>query len=479
MHTIRLFCILVVLLLPFSLSAVEKKPTRKRPNVIIIYSDDQGAVDLGCYGTKDILTPQIDRLAKTGTRFTRMYAPAAVCSASRAGLLTGKIPARAGVPGNVSSSPGVPGLPASETTIAKIFQAAGYKTGHFGKWHLGFTPETMPLGHGFDESYGHMGGCIDNYSHYFYWQGPNRHDLYRDGKEIFEPGRYYPERITDECIDFVRRHREEPFFIYLAYNIPHYPYQPTQEWMKRYENIEPYPVTIAGTQPHHRVSAMSSAAIRTLYAAFVSGMDEQIGRVLDAVEQCGLRDDTMILFQADQGHSFEERAFRGGGHAGRFRGGKFSLFDGGLRVPSVFSWPGQVPEDTVCDTLAYACDWLPTLADFCGVTLPDADIDGKNLRLVICENAPTPHEKLFWQNGNSWAVLAGDWKLHGNPIDPSQNGPMPEKDAKRLLINMRDDPEERRNLAETHPGKVEELERMQREFLRSIQSDRRKALPSQ
>jgi len=149
----------------------------QQPNVILVYTDDQGSLDLNCYGSHDLQTPHLDRLASQGIRFTQMYAPSAICSASRAGLLTGRFPARAGVPGNVSSEQGHAGMPTSEVTIAEMLKQAGYATGHVGKWHLGYTPETMPNGQGFDSSFGHMGGCIDNYSHFFYWQGPNRHDL--------------------------------------------------------------------------------------------------------------------------------------------------------------------------------------------------------------------------------------------------------------------------------------------------------------
>lgn len=330
---IKNLCSVTVLTLFFpsflSSAIAESVKTERPPNVVLIYSDDQGAVDLGCYGAKDILTPNIDRLALKGVRFTQMYAPSPVCSASRAGLMTGKIPSRAGVPGNVSSTRGDDGMPASETTIAEIFMKAGYKTGHFGKWHLGYSPQTMPLGQGFNESYGNMGGCIDNYSHYFYWAGPNRHDLWQNDHEVFEPGKYYPERITDECISFIERNREKPFFIYLAYNMPHYPLQPTVELIEHYRSVKPIDVLFAGKRPQKElVDHGSDLAVRTLYAAFVSSMDEQIGRAVQALEKQGLTENTIVVFQADQGHSYEERSFFGGGWAGVFRGGKFSLFEG-------------------------------------------------------------------------------------------------------------------------------------------------------
>ena len=459
-----------VIITNFQVFAKEQENPQRPPNVILVYSDDQGAVDLGCYGTKDILTPNIDCLAAKGVRFTQMYAPAPVCSASRAGLMTGKIPFRAGVPGNVSSTRGDGGMPTEETTIAEVFKKGGYVTGHFGKWHLGYSPETMPLGQGFDESYGNMGGCIDNYSHYFYWAGPNRHDLWRNGREIFEAGKYYPERITDECVSFIERsaknRREKPFFVYLAYNMPHYPLQPTMELLEKHRALQPVDVLFAGKRnPKELVDRDSDLAVRTLYAAFVSSMDEQIGRVVQALEKQGLTENTIVIFQADQGHSFEERSFFGGGWAGRFRGGKFSLFEGGIRVPSVVSWPGTLPENTVCTETVHANDWLPTLASFCGVSVPDdLDLDGKDIRRCIEKNAPSPHESLYWHFNKQWAVRKGDWKLYANAMDPSTNEPVDPKDAKFLLVDLEKDPSERTNLAEQNPEIVRELREIQKRY---------------
>ncbi len=190
---------------------------RSRPNVILIVSDDQGSVDLSCYGTKDIATPNLDALAARGVRFTQFYSAAPICSPSRAGTLTGRYPARVGVPDNVASQKGGPGaLPAKETTMAEMFKAAGYATAHIGKWHLGYTPETMPNAQGFDYSFGHMGGCIDNYSHFFYWRPPNVHDLYRDGVEVFHDGEFFPDLMVREAGQFMAKNRERPFFMYYA-----------------------------------------------------------------------------------------------------------------------------------------------------------------------------------------------------------------------------------------------------------------------
>ena len=191
------------IILIFSLQSIASR----KPNIIIILTDDQGSIDAGCYGAKDLETPNIDRIAKKGIRFTQFYAAAPVCSPSRAGLLTGKYPINAQVPGNTTSSKGKPGMPSQQITMAEHFKAAGYRTAHIGKWHLGYIPEHMPNAQGFDYSFGHMGGCIDNYSHFFYWQGPNRHDLHRNGKEIFEDGKFFPDLMVNEACDFIKENQ--------------------------------------------------------------------------------------------------------------------------------------------------------------------------------------------------------------------------------------------------------------------------------
>ncbi len=206
----------------------------RKPNVVLIFTDDQGTIDVNCYGSKDLYTSNLDRLAKEGTRFTQFYVGAPVCSPSRAALMTGRYPQGAGVPGNVSSQPGHAGMPTEQVTIAEMMKSAGYVTGHVGKWHLGYTPETMPNGQGYDSSFGHMGGCIDNYSHFFYWSGPNRHDLWRNGQEVWRDGEFFGELMVDECKKFIDKNKRKPFFLYWAINMPHYPLQGTEKWRKKY-----------------------------------------------------------------------------------------------------------------------------------------------------------------------------------------------------------------------------------------------------
>jgi arylsulfatase A-like enzyme len=327
-------------------------------------------------------------------------------------------------------------MPPREVTIAEMLKAAGYATGHVGKWHLGYSTETMPNGQGFDTSFGHMGGCIDNYSHFFYWGGANRHDLHLDGREVQAPGRFFGDLMVEEAAAFLRRHRERPFFLYFAINEPHYPYQGDPKWLERYDGLK-YP--------------------RNLYAAFLSTMDERIGRLLAELDALGLRERTIVIVQSDHGHSTEERAHYGGGSAGPYRGAKFSLFEGGIRVPAIVSWPGHLPEGDVRDQPAHGCDWLPTIAELCGVPTPNVRLDGKSLASVIrSADAPTPHDALHWQSGGSWAVRSGDWKLIHDALDTTRRAPGVRIPGD-FLVNLRDDPSEATNLAAGHPDIVARL----------------------
>ena len=427
------FALCLALLATHSISAVADE---RRPNVIVILADDQGSADLGCYGAQDLHTPHTDALAARGVRFTQFYSAAPVCSPSRAGLLTGRWPVRAGVPSNCASQQGGAGaLPPQEVTLAEVFREAGYATAHIGKWHVGYTPETLPRKQGFDHSFGHMGGCIDNYSHFFYWSGPNIHDLWRNGTEVFHAGEYFPDLMAREAEQFIKRHRDRPFFIYYALNTPHYPYQGDAKWLKHFQDL-PTP--------------------RRLYAAFLAAQDQRIGTLLAAVDSLGLRERTIVVFQSDNGHSTEERAHFGGGNPGPYRGAKFSLFEAGIRLPAIISWPGHLPENQIRDQMSHACDWLPTLAELTEVKLPRVQLDGRSLAAVLRDpNAPSPHadHPLHWQVGGGpnadWAIRDGDWKLIGRTRDTT-DGHQPIR-VSDYLVNLKTDPGETTNLSKRHP----------------------------
>ena len=344
-------------------------------------------------------------------------------------------------------------MPTEEVTLAEMMKSAGYHTAHVGKWHLGHSTEKQPNAQGFDESFGHLVGCIDNYSHFFYWNGPNRHDLWRNGQEVYYPGQFFPDLTVQEVNRFMEGHQQDPFFIYWAINVPHYPYQGEPKWLEQYQDL-PSP--------------------RREYAAFVSTMDEKIGAVLAKLDELGLRDNTIVIFQSDHGHSCEERAFFGGGNAGPYRGAKFSMFEGGIRVPALISWPGTIAAEQVRDQVAVSMDWMPTVAELCRVDLPDVTLEGHSLVPVINDlTAETPHPVVHWQTGKvdspnrHWAVRRGNWKLLGNPTDPTDEESITAADS-LFLVNLGEDVSESNNLATQHPERVQELKKLHQDWVEGI-----------
>ncbi|HDZ13286.1 hypothetical protein LCGC14_1079320 [marine sediment metagenome] len=435
----------------------------KKPNVIVIMTDDQGSIDLNSYGAKDLHTPNMDRLAKEGVRFTQFYAGAPVCSPSRAALLTGKTNLRAGLPNNVpiperAEASGQYGLPTEEITMAEMLKENGYYTALIGKWHLGHREQNLPNGQGFDYFFGHQRGCIDNYSHFFFWDGPNKHDLYRNSEEVYYPGEHFTDLMTEEVKQVIDQKKDEPFFIYWAFNAPHYPYQGKQKWLDYYKDL-PTP--------------------RKEYAAFVSSTDENIGSVLDYLDEAGLADDTVVIFQSDHGHSQEERAFWGGGNAGPYRGSKFSMFEGGIRVPAIIRYPRAIPVNQVRDQVATEMDWFSTIAELTESKITEK-VDGKSLMPIILDNgAKSQHDIVYWQLGGyddstaQWAVRKGPWKLIGNVKEPM--GKAGQNDLPDLfLVNLEDDIAERNNLAETNPEILGELLALHYKWLKSVRSEKGK-----
>lgn len=254
------------------------------------------------------------------------------------------------------------------------------------------------------------------------------------------PTPYFPDLMLREASGFMERNRERPFFIYYALNTPHYPYQGDRKWLERFKHL-PYP--------------------RNLYAAFIATQDERLGALFAKVEALGLRERTLIVFQSDNGYSTEERAHFGGGASGPYRGAKFSLFEGGIRLPAIVSWPGRLPQNEVRDQVVHAVDLLPTLAELTGVALPATRLDGRSIVAVLRDpKAPSPHadSALHWQTGNGsnaqWAVREGDWKLIVNTRDTAaENG----GNIAVFLANLRDDVGEKNNVAEQHPDIVARL----------------------
>jgi arylsulfatase A-like enzyme len=419
----------------------------QRLNVILILSDDQGSLDLGCYGADDLVTPHLDRLAASGVRFTDFYSNAPICMPSRVSLLTGRDYPRGLLPGQ--------GLRPDEITAAELLRRVGYRTALFGKWHLGYTPEMSPNAQGFDEFVGHLTGTLDAYSHFFYVEGVNRHVLRRNGESYQRPGKYLPDLLVEEATRFIDESGQDPFFLYLPFAIPHYPVQPRRQDRELYER--------SGMQDKRRV----------LYGAYLTTLDDCVGRVLAALEARGLRERTLVIFLSDHGHSTEERAFGGGGQAGPHRGHKQTLWEGGIRVPCIASCPGRIPAGQVRHQPAIAMDWLPTIAEFCDVPLPDdRPIDGRSLAAVLAsDEAPPPHQRLHWVHyDGSFAVREGPWKLHSALEE-------------RWLSNLEADPGERVNLVEKELDRVRVMVGAHNRWLKEVAGNsglihRRGAQPS-
>ena len=436
----------------------------RKPNVVIIYTDDQGTLDAGCYGSEDIHTPNIDALAKRGVRFTQAYAHT-VCCPSRSQLLTGRVPQRSGVTNWLSNNPldeNGRNMLVSEITLAQVLQKSGYRTGLAGKWHLGAKPGHQPLDQGFDEAYGHLGGFIDNFEHKFLHSNSKRppfHDLYRNGEEIDETGRYFPDLVVREATRFIVENKDRPFFLYCAFNVPHYPEQSDPKFDKMYDSM---------------------AMPRRSYASMITTTDDRIGQVLRALDLWGLRDDTIVLFMSDNGHSTEDfsnwdrnyGAHGGGGNTGEWRGAKGSLFEGGIRVPSILSLPGRVPEGETRDQAVSNMDFFPTILELCGIEPPAYDIDGKNLGPVLWSaDAPSQHEVFHWMWQTQWAVREGDWKLIGNGRDTTglQSRHAPRKEMGDLyLASLADETPESVNHAADHPEIVGRLSKLHQQWLEDV-----------
>lgn len=379
----------------------------EKPNFIAILTDDQGYGDLSCMGAADFKTPNFDRLARSGARFTSWYANSAVCSPSRASLLTGRYPGNAGVRSILPGGRRTVGLLPEIPTLASALKPLGYRTAMFGKWHLGVTPECRPENHGFDEWMGFLAGCIDYYSHIFYWGmagGVNPvHDLWENGEEIHRDGRYFTEMVTDGSVDFIRRAAKEkkPFFLFTSYNAPHYPMHAPQKYLDRFSELPPD---------------------RRIMAAMLSAVDDGVGDMLDELERQGILRNTCIFFQSDNGPSREARNWLDGtedlyygGKTGKLKGHKFSLYEGGIRVPAIMSWPGGIPAGRVITEPGIGMDIFPTFLKMAGGDPSQFELDGKDIWPMITSGASTPHDQIFWELEQQTAVRCGKWKLvlHG------------------------------------------------------------------
>jgi len=436
---------IIILLLAFpalGVSAVE------RPNILIILTDDQGTIDANCYGSTDLSTPNIDRLAATGVRFTQAYAHT-VCCPARAALMTGRHPQRSGVhhwtQGDMNGPDGI-NMALDEVTLGEALKTVGYRTALFGKWHLGAHRDFGPKKQGFDEFFGIRDGFIDNYNHYFL-HGSGFHDLYDGIKPVKASGKYFPELMVQRSLKFIMQNKDRPFLLYVPFNIPHYPEQALKQFEAGYKDI--------------------ADPARRSYAAIVSTTDHYIGQIIDKLEALDLRENTVIIFMSDNGHS-EETGNRirvdnhrsgypkghfygasGGGSTGKWIGQKGSFLEGGVRVPAIISYPAKLPKGEVRGQIITAMDWFPTVLDLCGVQQPSnaPKLDGYSvLPLIRSAKSKSKYKILHFAWGKKWAVREGDWKLIGS-----------DGSTKVSLRNLVDAKPEAKDYAKAKPEIVQRL----------------------
>ena len=420
----------------------------RRPNFVVFMTDDQGYGDLSCMGNTDFRTPNIDAVAEQGARFTNWYSGSPVCSPSRASLLTGRYPGNAGVRAILAGHRKATGLTAQAPTIAAAVKELGYQTAIVGKWHLGLQEQSRPNQNGFDYFYGFMAGCIDYYSHIFYWSMADgktdpTHDLWENDHEFYDNGKYFTEMVTDKAVEKIRQmnREEEPFFLYVAYNAPHYPMHAPRKYLDRFPELP---------------------ADRRIMAAMLSAVDDGVGQIVDELKRQGILEDTVIFFQSDNGPSRESRNWmdgRGdpyyGGKPGGLKGHKFSLFEGGIRVPGIFCWPGHIPGGQVIDEPCAAMDVFPTLLTMAGGDPSKYQLDGMDISDVLFHGAPSPHEELYWEMEQQTAIRQGKYKL-------VLNGQLVESEPAQAPVFLSDlsvDPGETVNLAEKMPELTQELTR--------------------
>jgi len=448
-NIIRTFIILILIIV----LANCQRPSEKLPNIVIIFIDDMGYNDVGCFGAPKIKTPHIDRMAEKGMRFTDFYVSQAVCSASRSSLLTGCYSNRVSILGALSAFAKT-GISDNELTLAEMLKQKDYATGIFGKWHLGHYPQFLPSKHGFDEYFGLP------YSNDMWPHNPQNTSnpplpLFENDSIIdyLDDQTYLTTWYTEKAVDFIERNAEEPFFLYIPHSMVHVPLYVSDKYEGKSE--------------------------QGLYGDVVMEIDWSVGEVVRALEKHNIVDNTLIIFTSDNGPWLNYGNH--GGSAYPLREGKGTAFEGGQRVPCIMQWPEMIPAASVCSEPVMTIDILPTVAGITGVPLPENKIDGKDISALMegIDAARSPHDALFFYYGRKLnAVRSGKWKLHLPHGYRTLNDKTPGMDGLQVdyeymwidtaLFDMENDKEETMNVAELHPEIVDSLANYARQIIREL-----------
>jgi arylsulfatase A-like enzyme len=386
-----------------------------RPNVVLIMTDDVGYGDFGAYGASDIRTANIDRLAREGVKFTDFYSNGPTCTPTRAGLISGRYQQRAILErplSGVTTADSSLGLPATGRSLPQMLKNAGYATALIGKWHLGYRKEFSPNAHGFDYFYGFKSGYIDYYQH---TDGAGKPDFFENETPITVAG-YSTDLITDRSVKFMAENKGRPFFIDVSYNAAHWPYQ------------VPNAPSHARDNSRHLTPFDSATSTRAEYAAILERADYGVGKILRALDSLGLRRNTIVIFTNDNGGEWLSRN-------APFFHHKFTVWEGGIRVPAIIRWPGRIAPGKVTGQVALTMDLHASILAAAGVNADSSRLDGINLFPILEGRTPLVKRSVFWRvtgNRPQTAVRSGDWKLV--------------IDGRALLFNLKTDPGERTNL---------------------------------